>query len=91
MALVYDEISQGGFTGFNPAKCDATKVYMTHYRNSLYLTFMLAKGTRIERGQATKELVICERKLVYWERQSNYDEGRAEKLMVEEKKKWHIK
>ncbi len=88
MALIYDESTQGKFTGFNPAKCNATKVYMTHYANSLYLKFMLAKGNRIERYQAVKELAICDRKLLYWQRQSNFNETQAEQLMIEEKKKW---
>lgn len=88
MALIYDEVAQGKFVGFNPGKCNATKVYMTHYMNALYLKFMLANGDRIERHQATKELLICDRKLAYWERQSNYDEAEAERLMVKEKKKW---
>ena len=88
MALIYEETTQHGFSGFNPAKCNATKVYMTHYSNYLYLTFMVLKGDRIERHQATKELDICERKLKYWSRQGNFDFGQAEKLMVREKKKW---
>jgi len=89
LVLVYEETTQGGFSGFNPAKCDATKVFMTHYTNSLYLKFMLLKGNRLEKHQAVKELAICDRKLLYWQRQSNFDDVKAERLMVEEKKKWN--
>lgn len=88
MALIYDESKTGKFAGFNPAKCNATRVYMTHYANSMYLKFMLAKGDRIERHQASCELLICDRKLKYWERQSNFNENQAEKLMIKEKRKW---
>jgi len=90
MALIYDDTVTGSFTGFNPAKCNATKVYMTHFSNSLYLTFMLKEGNRIERHQASKELLICERKMTYWKRQFNFDEAQVEKLMVKEKKKWQM-
>lgn len=47
--------------------------YLKHYDNLLFLQFVLDhKGSdRVEKHQARKEVVICERKLKYWERQSD--------------------
>lgn len=56
---------------------DAVKGYLRHYGNKLYLGFMLANGTRIEKQQASKELEICERKLTWWQRHPNFDRDQA--------------
>jgi len=89
MPLIYDEnpkrMSAGGF---NPAKCNATKCFLSHFDNSLYLTFMLQHGTRIERRQTSNELVICERKQQYWARQPNFDSQSAEREIQKSKRRW---
>lgn len=49
-----------------PVKVDPSKAYLRHYSNQLYLQF-LAKNSddAQERGQARRELAICERKMAY--------------------------
>jgi len=49
---------------------DPIRPYVTHYGNLLYLQFILRESTdRLEKRQAEKEVVICERKLAFWARQ----------------------
>lgn len=64
-------------------RLDASKHYLTHYGNWRYLNFILMNplATRIEKHQANKEIVICTRKLTWWQKHPNYnqlkvDEGR---------------
>lgn len=86
--LIYDTSSVKEQFQFDLSKANATKCYLTHYANSLYLTFMLQNGTQAERRDALKELDICDRKLKFWERHHNYDHDLALQGMEEEKKKW---
>ncbi len=50
-------------------RVDPTKAYLRHYDNYLYLQFLSRKSPDPrERGQALRELTICERKMKYHER-----------------------
>lgn len=53
---------------------DPNRLYLHHYKNLLYLDF-IHKHTKdeAERSQAAKELVICRRKLAYWQRHKDWD------------------
>lgn len=51
---------------------DGTKNYLKHYGYKLELSFFAKNGTRQERWQAEKELVICERKPTYWEKHPKF-------------------
>lgn len=52
-----------------PIRVDPTKAYLRHYENYLYLQFLSRKSPDPqERGQALRELTICERKMKYHER-----------------------
>lgn len=62
---------------FNPyvvKRMDPTKAYLRHYDNMLFLQFILNySDDRVERHQANKEMVICQRKLDYWARSADKD------------------
>jgi len=77
--LIYDETPLPGKNkGAIPiADLDATKLYLGHFENSLMLKFFLANGTTKEKADASRELVICERKMKFWERQQNFDQAKA--------------
>ncbi len=90
MSLIYDEpnTTQRYTSGFSPERCDATKLYLSHYDNGLTLTFFLQNGNAREKSQASKELVMCERKQAYWARQANFDERKALAEIQKLKRKW---
>jgi len=69
-------------------RIDATKVWLGHFANSLMLGFFIAKGTRIEKQEASQELVICERKMKFWERQPNFELDRATAETSKLKTQW---
>lgn len=69
-------------TSFDPLKCNATKCYMDHYQNFLTLEWFATHGTMKERAQANAELVICRRKMEYWQRQPHFSSA----LAIEQKK-----
>ncbi len=79
------------FTGsIDTAKLDGTAGYLRHYDNLLALTFMAnhSMTSVVEKAQARKELVICERKLKWWANLPRYDQ-KAALLGVEAlKTKW---
>tara|TARA_Y100001938_G_C8070078_1_gene422578 strand:- start:294 stop:575 length:282 start_codon:yes stop_codon:yes gene_type:complete len=74
MFLCYDESKK--FTGhFDPSKYWANDQVEKHLENYFFLKFILEKSANtLEKMQASKELVICERKIAYWQRQDNYSE-----------------
>jgi hypothetical protein len=70
-------------------KQNATKSYLTHYDNLLFLTFLLANSNdRAEKQQASKEMTICERKLKHWTHHANYNHADAMRGIQELRKKW---
>lgn len=49
-----------------PVRVDPTKAYLRHYANLLYLKFLSRSSPDPrERGQALREMTICNRKLDY--------------------------
>ena len=70
----YSEGRQEPPAFFTPySKQDATKAYLRHYDNLLYLQFILynPKSTPKDRKQANSELLICDRKLNWWLKHCN--------------------
>lgn len=90
MALIYEEGRAEQFGGVDLSRVNATKVYLGHYSNQLYLHFMQNNGTREEKRQADKELIICERKMKYWEKHHNFDSALAVAGMAKAKKEWRL-
>ncbi|MDO8312156.1 MAG: hypothetical protein Q7T25_09465 [Sideroxyarcus sp.] len=66
-----------GPSNFDPMRCNAVKSYMTHYANLLVLDFMSKNGDFRERAQADEEIVICKRKMQFWERQPHFVHAEA--------------
>lgn len=64
--------------------------WRVHADNRMYLEFMAKKGTFQERGQARKELLICDRKLTFWKKHPNWDARTAELHMVHLRTQWHV-
>lgn len=88
MGLIYEENPVRMAGSFNPAKCNANDQWLKHFKNSLYLSFMLKHGNRVERHQASKELVICERKMAYWSRQPHFVQRKSQEDAIRAKKEW---
>jgi hypothetical protein len=78
MALVYEENAPRKFSGaFNPERFDATQQWLRHYANLLQLEFFAQNGTRDEKTQANREILVAQRKLNYWKNQNNWSESDA--------------
>lgn len=82
----YSDNQPRSATPVNVWKMNPNKAFMSHYANFLYLDFILNNGDYQERQQARKELVICERKMKFWERHPDFNStfvrGEKEKLHV---------
>jgi hypothetical protein len=90
MSICYSDERQP-FTGsIDTAKIDAVKGYLTHYQNLLYLTFIAnhALTSVVEKAQARKELVICERKLKWWQNLPRYDQKAVLEGIARLKSEW---
>jgi len=89
MHLCYDvnEKWAGGFMSRDNA--NANKGYLRHYANYLFLDFIIknSKNT-IEKIQATKEIVICERKMKWWENLPLFDRAYVNDEMKKLRKDW---
>lgn len=87
-ALVYDDEPRGTFRG-NVNAADPVRAYVTHFGNAMYLRFIAANSTDgRERGQANKEIVICERKLAYWQRHPKWNAAAAAEAVAPIKAQW---
>lgn len=76
---------QDGPSNFDPARCNAVKCYMDHYKNLLVLDFMSKNGDFKERAQANAEMEICKRKMQFWARQPHF----VQDEMLRQKAKLH--
>jgi hypothetical protein len=70
-------------------KQNATKSYLTHYDNLLFLQFVIRNSDdQAERAQAIKEQEICQRKMKHWTHHANYDQKEAIRGIERLKKQW---
>lgn len=69
---------------------NATKVYLGHYDNLLFLKFLMnnERSSFVEKAQARKETELCEKKLKFWSSHPNYSQADALNGCIELKKKW---
>jgi hypothetical protein len=88
MGLIYSEEPQNVRSDISIDKMDGTKAYLRHYDNKLYLAFIAKNGSQTERWQAEKELVICERKMRFWEKHPNFVGEAARQGMEQANKAW---
>lgn len=72
----------------NVWRMNANKAYLRHYDNLLALHFFADKGNFAERQQAEKEMVICKRKLTFWERHPNFDWASVLPEIEKRNKQW---
>lgn len=91
MALIYDTSAQSAGVPISVSRMNATKAFLRHFENKLILSFFAEKGSQIEKWQAEKELLICERKLRFWEKHPNFEGAVAMKEMGNLKKAWKEK
>lgn len=90
MAFIYSETREKP-TFFTPYhKMNATKGYLNHYGNFLYLRFILynERSTAAEKRQANREILICERKLNWWAKHPNLDKQAVEEGKFKLKQQW---
>lgn len=90
-ALVYDETGAAKFGGEPPSEWEPEAVlgaWKKHLQNRYYLSFMLANGTAEEKGMASHELDVCDRKLEYWERHPKFDRTSAGAVNREVASEW---
>lgn len=98
MRIIYDENEgtphgRGGAGHVVPYhKLNATANYVKHFSNLLYLHFILHNrlATTRERMQASRELVICQRKLQFWMRHPNWNRQAVFEQVEKLKRDWEI-
>ena len=84
--ILYSDTEPRGPGG--PVKVDPTKAYLRHYGNMLYLRFLADKSPDPrERGQALREMTICQRKMDYHYRSA--DRAALLQGIQVEKRKWN--
>lgn len=90
MGLVYDTDEKAKYLGkgFDISKFNPNKMWLTHYKNSLYLGFMLANGNMVERHQASNELKKAESKMAFWARDHRFSHEQSLKDAAQAKKEW---
>ncbi|SOC90063.1 hypothetical protein SAMN05216358_0082 [Rhizobium sp. AN5] len=81
----YSDTAPRAHSDIDVWKMNGSEAYLRHYSNYLFLNFVAVKGTREERASVEKEILICERKLKFWERHPKFDaayvQGQKEKLI----------
>lgn len=88
-SIIYSDAPYTG-PAINLARINATKKALSHYSNALFLTAVQQKPRDLnEKRQATKELTICERKITYWRRMSNFDKTLYENEALKMRNAWH--
>jgi hypothetical protein len=88
----YSENPERGSGNFDPSRFDANTCYRKHLENWFFLRFITEKSKDFsEKRQAEKELIICNRKLVYWAKSGSFDTKIADEDIATLKAKWNIK
>ena len=84
MFFIYSD-NEPRATGGPPSDIDPVFFYLKHYENYLFLKFIANNSDKtLEKLQAQKELLICDRKIEYWRRRMSPAEW---KLAIEESSK----
>lgn len=76
------------FSKLDLSRIDGTRKYLEHYSNLLTLKVVAKEGNILDRIAAEKEITICNRKLLYWERHPRFDSEKAIKQMATLKAQW---
>jgi len=88
--LIYNEneIRTGAMPDFS--KLDSNRQFRRHLENWFFLKLTLRNGNMIDRHQASKEMVICDRKLEFWEKKPSFDQKQAEIDIAELRDLWEL-
>ena len=92
MAIVYgDSEPRGKFSG-TPIHLWQTPAVMGAWQKHLeayyYLQFIYKKGTASEKMQASRELVVCDRKIEFWARHPAFNKAQAATVNSRLKGQW---
>ncbi|TGT90933.1 MULTISPECIES: hypothetical protein [unclassified Mesorhizobium] len=74
MAIIYERGTRANFTPTNMDNVDGTRAFLSHYNNYLFLKFVAnnPESTLSEKLDAEGELLICEKKLEFWEKHPKF-------------------
>lgn len=97
MFYIYNDMERGG--KFDPMligklrEMDANKQYDKHFDNYCYLRFIAnhSDTSLVEKQQASREMAIAEKKMLYWKRMPLWDLNESGRLTALTKKKWQMK
>lgn len=88
--ILYNDDERGPFRPELVSRLDPTAIYLHHYKNMLFLSFIATASDQWqEKRQAEKEIKICQRKLDYWYRLADIE--RLTRGTDKLKKQWHSK
>jgi hypothetical protein len=87
--ILYSEDSVSAGRPPDLSRMDATKIWLSHFSNSLILTAIQQSPRDFaERHRATKELGICERKMTFWRRMPTFYQQLASTEADKLRKEW---
>lgn len=69
---------------------DPNPKYVLHYGNWLYLTFITSRTQGLDRFQAEKELILCEKKLDWWSKRPGFELVLCLPKVLELKRQWEV-
>lgn len=84
----YSDTAPRSNSDINVWKMNGSKAYLRHFDNFLFLDFVAKKGTRAERADAEKEILICKKKLSFWERHPNFDADLVQREKERKIREW---
>lgn len=84
----YSDTAPRGQSDIDVWKMNGSAAYLRHFDNFLILTVFAKEGTREERAQAEKELLICGKKLRFWERHPKFDAALVQKEKEQRIRLW---
>jgi hypothetical protein len=84
----YSDTAPRGTSDINVWKMNGSRAYLRHFDNFLFLDFVTKKGTREERAAVEKEILICKKKLTFWERHPNFDPEFVQAEKARKIKEW---
>lgn len=86
--LVYSDTEpktafSGSLGNINP-----NRAWKNHLENWYFLKLTYMNGSFLDQHKASKELVICERKMEFWERRASFNHDIAREDIATTKRKW---
>jgi hypothetical protein len=92
--FIYSEGQGEKLTFFTPYhKMNATQGYLNHYANFMYLRFIRdnPNSSTADKRQASREIVICDRKLNWWLRHPNLEHAAVSAGKRKLHEQWRMK